>query len=374
MVMKYKTDSGPLGVVFIVKNTVVPALKKSWDFRIFLLVYVVVFICYYFGWLPLPGASAYFDLNMDFVRVITGITTFFVVFYSNNCYSRYQRMYDLTQDVFAGASCFAYMLRTQLLEKTPNHARLSIRYMVAAVWLHFLHLKGKTSDIELQKLVAVGQSPGLLRQHEAQCLLRLDSNKWGIIVLGWANEVACAGCIKAGAAKGLVKKMIGHVTQVNVSMQTISNIQALPVPYQYYHILCKMVSSNILMWAYVMGSTASFLAAFSFLAFSSVFLGMMMLSNALSDPFGDDDVDFPLEMWLYQLAEFLIAVSEKQFVDGEERMDGITTSTMYVPRLNHSLTLLTERTMPLDPLPFGEATPIRSFDAETSRSMRIVTE
>ncbi len=34
-----------------------------------------------------------------------------------------------------------------------------------------------------------------------------------------------------------------------------------------------------------------------------IFMGMMELGNQLVDPWGDDDVDFPLEDWLDELIE-----------------------------------------------------------------------
>merc|ERR1740121_2498153 len=67
-----------------------------------------------------------------------------------------------------------------------------------------------------------------------------------------------------------------------------------------------MVSMNCLLWAYYMGVTDSYFAPFCYLFAIIIFMGMIDLAAQLSDPFGCDLTDFPMNDWV---AEFLDSIS-----------------------------------------------------------------
>lgn len=80
--------------------------------------------------------------------------------------------------------------------------------------------------------------------------------------------------------------------------QGITDMLSLPVPFQYFHLLSVMIIMNLALWAYSMGCSDSIFAPVVFFFSSLIFVGMMELSSELSDPFGQDEVDFPVQEWL----------------------------------------------------------------------------
>jgi len=87
----------------------------------------------------------------------------------------------------------------------------------------------------------------------------------------------------------------------------------LPVPFQYFHLLCLMISINLILWAYGMGTTESYFAPVVFYFAALIFVGMMELASQLSNPFGDDEVDFPVDTWLTQFFSDQLALVQHQY-------------------------------------------------------------
>lgn len=73
---------------------------------------------------------------------------------------------------------------------------------------------------------------------------------------------------------------------------------ALPIPFQYFHLLSMMIIINLGLWAFAMGLTASWFAPVVYVFCSGTFIGMLQLASQLSDPFGNDAVDFDLHGWI----------------------------------------------------------------------------
>eukprot|EP00401_Gymnodinium_catenatum_P081304 CAMPEP_0117458294 /NCGR_PEP_ID=MMETSP0784-20121206/855_1 /TAXON_ID=39447 /ORGANISM="" /LENGTH=129 /DNA_ID=CAMNT_0005251805 /DNA_START=18 /DNA_END=407 /DNA_ORIENTATION=- len=88
---------------------------------------------------------------------------------------------------------------------------------------------------------------------------------------------------------------------------------ALPMPYQYFHILNFMLMLNLGLWAYTLGLTESYFAQLIFCLTQLMFQGLRELSIALSDPYGFDATDFPLAEWTTGLHMRIYALVEEQF-------------------------------------------------------------
>lgn len=310
---------------------------QSVDFWCFFGLNIAVFVFYRCGLITEDETDAKMDWSLDFnfVKVSTAITTFFEVFYSNQSYGKYQKLYDATKNMFDEATTCAHILRVWLKGKCPNHARLSARYLAVSMMLHFLHMKGKNSESDMPDLFR----SKLLRQSEWECLRGRDGSHWSLIVLSWANEVAADGLRQVGE-KNAVNPVTQGMMKVHAKMQLISDSLALPVPFAYYHLLCVMVASNIVLWAWSMGTTHSIFGPLVFWFCCSVFLGMMKLSSALGDPFGSDEVDFPIDEWFLEFTQVLFATSDNEFLDGGLAVEDAVSRERFAPRLDSSLVLL----------------------------------
>merc|ERR1711933_532040 len=82
----------------------------------------------------------------------------------------------------------------------------------------------------------------------------------------------------------------------------------LPVPFEYFHLLNLMVVINCFVWAWFMGTTASCFAPLCYFFANLIFMGMMDLASQLSNPFGADEVDFPLNDWVEDFMKNMTAL------------------------------------------------------------------
>merc|ERR1711879_903360 len=70
------------------------------------------------------------------------------------------------------------------------------------------------------------------------------------------------------------------------------------MPFQYFHIMSLMLLLNLLLWAYSLALQDSYFAPFIYIFVQMMFQGIRELATSLSNPFGIDDVDFPLQDWI----------------------------------------------------------------------------
>merc|ERR1719359_493613 len=62
-----------------------------------------------------------------------------------------------------------------------------------------------------------------------------------------------------------------------------------------------MLMLNLGLWAYAFGCEDSYIAPVIFMFVQLMFQGIRELSTGLADPYGDDEVDFPLNDWMTTL-------------------------------------------------------------------------
>merc|ERR1712203_238123 len=90
--------------------------------------------------------------------------------------------------------------------------------------------------------------------------------------------------------------------------QEVADTMNLPIPFEYYHLLNMMVTMNCCAWAYYMGVTHSYFAPLAYFFATLIFMGMMDLATQLSNPFGCDQADFPVNDWVGELMENMSAL------------------------------------------------------------------
>merc|ERR1719473_2507325 len=87
----------------------------------------------------------------------------------------------------------------------------------------------------------------------------------------------------------------------------------LPMPFQYFHIMNLMLMLNLGLWAYSLALQESLFAPCIYFFVQMMFQGLRELSVALSDPFGDDATDFPMNDWMTGLYLRLYFIIEDDF-------------------------------------------------------------
>jgi len=142
--------------------------------------------------------------------------------------------------------------------------------------------------------------PPLLTAEEVEKLKAYPGNS-SLLLQTWSLRVMRLAMREAGCNENVYVAAEESVLELRRNCSGIMNTLAMPVPFPYFHAL------NLLMWIVYT------LFAFAFLDFNSyvtpvilfliilVMTGMRETSAALSNPFGDDDVDFPVQSYIQQL-------------------------------------------------------------------------
>lgn len=247
------------------------------------------------------------------------MTTFFEVFYTNQCYTRYLSIYRITRHMLRKLPEFILDLRVNVPDPQYRcYIRLASRYLMASLFLCFVEFAKEDVGLEESDWQEL-QRKGLLRPAEVALLRRLDCDEATrgaakhLVLLHWTGAVTREVHVKSKAIANTFKDMFGRLTAILEMQQELVDTMELPVPHQYFHLLNMMVVVNLMLWAYAMGISASLWAPVTFLFAEIIFMGMLELASQLADPFGQDDVDFPVTDWTLDYLKFTAFFIEQEF-------------------------------------------------------------
>eukprot|EP00401_Gymnodinium_catenatum_P018205 CAMPEP_0117510918 /NCGR_PEP_ID=MMETSP0784-20121206/28238_1 /TAXON_ID=39447 /ORGANISM="" /LENGTH=283 /DNA_ID=CAMNT_0005306571 /DNA_START=314 /DNA_END=1164 /DNA_ORIENTATION=+ len=211
----------------------------------------------------------------------------------------------------------ASSLRVEGFEKSIQ--RKASKLAVASAFLFFFQRTScgegsntnNVSSLEYSQLIRLD----LLSEIEA-AELKAHSVKLGgsatpsLIVLAWAMQLLRRMTENPECRDDMLCAMYARLYQIRQCQISVEQIMSLPMPFQYFHIMNLMLVLNLIFWAYSLGCEDSFFAPFIYMFVQMMYQGIRELSTALSDPFGDDAVDFPVNKWLASLYSSMYGVLE----------------------------------------------------------------
>merc|ERR1719191_693601 len=118
------------------------------------------------------------------------------------------------------------------------------------------------------------------------------------LVLQWAMQLMRKETPNPEERDDMLGNFYARVYRVRKCQAEVCQILDLPMPFQYFHIMNLMLMLNLVLWAYSLGCQDSFFAPFIYMFVQMMFQGIRELSTALSNPFGEDEVDFPVTDWM----------------------------------------------------------------------------
>jgi len=119
--------------------------------------------------------------------------------------------------------------------------------------------------------------------------------------------------------------MIDDLIHVKRHLACVRDNIGIQVPYPYFHLLNLMLCVNIFLWAVFLGVDPSIWSPLVFFSATFIFMSLMELAVLMSNPFGDDDVDFPLEEWLTDITVELLKISD--WTEGDDRSTWMVSVT-----------------------------------------------
>merc|ERR1712032_1757569 len=188
--------------------------------------------------------------------------------------------------------------------KETNFKRKLTRMILASCFVFFFERQPDDADdgfdgISKEKWIEM-RDLGLLDDSEVQILRKHCKELGGqraipsFLLLQWSMKLYRT---KINRVPDLDK---GYFA-VRKCQQDIREVLDMPMPFQYFHIMNLMLLLNLCLWAYSLALQDSYFAPIIFLFVQLMFQGIREVSIALSDPYGDDAVDFPLHDWMSEL-------------------------------------------------------------------------
>eukprot|EP00326_Haptolina_ericina_P016419 CAMPEP_0181193606 /NCGR_PEP_ID=MMETSP1096-20121128/13907_1 /TAXON_ID=156174 ORGANISM="Chrysochromulina ericina, Strain CCMP281" /NCGR_SAMPLE_ID=MMETSP1096 /ASSEMBLY_ACC=CAM_ASM_000453 /LENGTH=333 /DNA_ID=CAMNT_0023283081 /DNA_START=57 /DNA_END=1058 /DNA_ORIENTATION=- len=232
----------------------------------------------------------------------TSLLVFFLVFYSGNCYTRYYAFYSKCTGMGGCVMAWVGLLRVHFPKASVKQLWNLSRHVVASVYVLYFQLAGGSSDGG--KLVtdtewAVLLKTQLLSESEVAKLKSYRGFKpflcqvWALRAV--SDHLASDSSKAAGAALGPFQ---AQALALRGNCADIVNTMTQPIPFPYFHTLTLMLSLNLVLIAYSMIGFGTVMSIPVFFIICLVLLGLKETAVALSDPFGGDDVDFNIDIFM----------------------------------------------------------------------------
>ena len=186
--------------------------------------------------------------------VPTSLLTFFLVFYSGNCYTRYYALYAKCTGVAGAAMCYTGLLRVFFNSASTEELWNLARHITASVYVHYFTLSGEASDGGKQLTEAewsILMQRRMLSVDERRAVDKFNGPK-SFLLQEWAlqtmSEHLASDAKRAGGAG--IAPFQAQAFALRKHCAEMKNMLAQPVPFPYFHVINFMLSVNLVLVAY----------------------------------------------------------------------------------------------------------------------------
>jgi len=229
----------------------------------------------------------------------TGLFAFFLLFYQNQCYARFYALYGHCVGLGGGLMEWTSLIKQHMPDDPDVHWNCT-RFMLAAMNVEYYSLCGPGIDEDEWKLI---KERNLLTPDECEKVKAYTGFK-PFLPVYWAlkecrkqlwdepGETTQSHVLKMQMLEDKALKFRGHTSQ-------IINQLKQPVPWPYFHTLNLILFFTLVTMSYALVACGHIGLTFILLSvYMIAVLGIKATAVQLSDPFGDDAVDFELESFM----------------------------------------------------------------------------
>lgn len=153
-------------------------------------------------------------------------------------------------------------------------------------------------------------SPPLLTAGEIEVLQRYPGNL-PVLLQNWALR-AFADAHPNGSNGHAFRTVEDYVCRIQASLGYIAKHLQMPFPFPYYHNLVLTMYSAYFLMAFAMVQFHSWLSIPALFIIVVVCTGTREVAAALADPFGEDEVDFPINRFVREMRCCVAAVANAE--------------------------------------------------------------
>ena len=316
---------------------------------------------------PLISDDSYM-IPWNSLGLSTSLMVFFLVFFLSQCYTRFNDYFNTFMTIEDGIHEMAMLALSNLSDK-PAARWDCVRYLTAAAiviysrvtktaekggepqmsatdWERLLLAErewqagatnGAIADEDWQKIMGWPRNeadadkfaaemkrkglgtnntgaprktrcPPLLQIHEVDALRQYPGGLMSFVLMTWATQTIMENHKNfPGPTLGLAQ---GAVFKLRQCAYRLRNQLGMPVPLPYLHALTMLQNLTFAIYCYAFLAFESYLTPLILFIVVLVTVGMREVGVALSNPFGKDDVDFPMDKWIAALRSMALVVHE----------------------------------------------------------------
>jgi len=266
-----------------------------------LVIFVVTVALLEFDLVDLP------EMSSEYLEPVGSFLTFFVIFYSNQCYGRWCAQYDLAMSA-EGRILNGAMLLGSYLGPGSAYATQIVRYLNTAHVACYCGLSGMY-DVDFFNLIV--EEHKLLTPEEQQALLGLNVNgshatggptgkahtealNWALTSLRYAQEAHGLTSLQAHDVEQLITGLRGLFAGLH-------DFDANPIPATYSHMSVCFLRVYLPLSAYEVAHSYHdqwYFAGVAVLLHNFCLIGLLSIAKQLATPFGGDLYDFDVYTWV----------------------------------------------------------------------------
>jgi len=317
MVIEYDPAAGAFTTIFSWTGTILQLVLKKSTIWFLLLCHGLFLIGDWIIWRGEPGnvvdgseVRSWLDVTHNHLprldwragSVTTSLLIFFIVFYGSQSYGRFYTLYGHCIGIGGGCMEWTSLVKLHLMDD-PNAQWNASRHVLAAMHLLYFGLRdvGPTVGIDEDEWNTI-RSRNLLSEEEIETVKKYKGFK-PFLPVHWAMLEAEAQLrARSGdsaAATLLLQQMQGKAFAFRGHCGQIVNLLKQPVPFPYFHLLSLMLILPLIIVGSILVPQGSWYLTLTIdFVICLVLLGLKEVAVCLADPFGDDSVDFNVDVFL----------------------------------------------------------------------------
>jgi len=270
------------------------------------------------------------DLPFNAIAVSSTLMGFMLIFFNNQTYSRYMGYYNACTGIGGVMQEISEQTSTHLCDLPSIRWDVNRYAMTSALLVYFkvTDPPGSTpvvDDEEWERLTSSEEawqgidartkgglanldsrnghwgSPALLTEAEKQVLKSKKGVLPSLMLQTWAMRAAREGYKKAGVEAPIYTQLQSSIMDLRRHCAYITNNLALPIPFPYYHALVALMMINFTLYCVAFLLLQSWISPVPMFLVTLITTGVREVSCALANPFGDDEVDFPVQKYIADL-------------------------------------------------------------------------